>query len=220
MWPAHRRVCGPGKCNPFQYPVLTREEAKEAMKHCRDHFRLHDLDGYSLVDVFTRLPGVMPAQVPALIKSISEDADPSSPDQVDEECRQDMLCLVHRQEGKRLDSLAPNKHRSPPSDWRQPGGPFCEASTLEDAFQDRINPPYKRREPLPAMFYHLLLVMPALLQEFQRTKSMEVARHAQGAQQRLLNWVDQELVKEQPERARLISDQIRMIMGNAAAMRR
>ncbi|GAA5953238.1 hypothetical protein JCM10213_005385 [Rhodosporidiobolus nylandii] len=33
IWPVHKRVCGPGRCNPFLWPELTKEEAEAAKTH-------------------------------------------------------------------------------------------------------------------------------------------------------------------------------------------
>ncbi|TNY22429.1 hypothetical protein DMC30DRAFT_415096 [Rhodotorula diobovata] len=33
VWKVHRRVCGPGKANPFTWPLLSEAEAEEALKH-------------------------------------------------------------------------------------------------------------------------------------------------------------------------------------------
>ncbi|GAA5855894.1 hypothetical protein JCM9279_001162 [Rhodotorula babjevae] len=39
VWKVHKRVCGPGKANPFVYPLLSKNEAKDILEH------LHDSDG-------------------------------------------------------------------------------------------------------------------------------------------------------------------------------
>jgi len=36
VWKAHRRVCGPGKANPFTWPLLSRDEADELVKHMHE----------------------------------------------------------------------------------------------------------------------------------------------------------------------------------------
>ncbi|GAA5846249.1 hypothetical protein JCM9279_005873 [Rhodotorula babjevae] len=39
VWPVHRLVCGPGKAKPFQWPLLTQDEADEAIKHMHESTR-------------------------------------------------------------------------------------------------------------------------------------------------------------------------------------
>ena len=39
VWTVHKRVCGPGKTNPFIWPPLSRSESKEILEH------LHDSNG-------------------------------------------------------------------------------------------------------------------------------------------------------------------------------
>ena len=36
VWKAHRRVCGPGKANPFTWPLLSQLEADEIVKHMHE----------------------------------------------------------------------------------------------------------------------------------------------------------------------------------------
>ncbi|GAA6041022.1 hypothetical protein JCM8097_004680 [Rhodosporidiobolus ruineniae] len=48
LWPVHKKVCGPGKANPFMWPNLSQYEADEAKKHLSDDgensFRANILD--------------------------------------------------------------------------------------------------------------------------------------------------------------------------------
>ncbi|GAA6041079.1 hypothetical protein JCM8097_004709 [Rhodosporidiobolus ruineniae] len=37
LWSVHKKVCGPGKANPFVWPDLSQEEADEAKKHLCTH---------------------------------------------------------------------------------------------------------------------------------------------------------------------------------------
>ncbi|GAA5914667.1 hypothetical protein JCM8208_000407 [Rhodotorula glutinis] len=39
VWKVHRQVCGPGKANPFVYPLLSKSESQNILAH------LHDSDG-------------------------------------------------------------------------------------------------------------------------------------------------------------------------------
>ncbi|GAA5914400.1 hypothetical protein JCM8208_002840 [Rhodotorula glutinis] len=36
VWKAHRRVCGPGKANPFTWPLLSRSESAELVEHMHE----------------------------------------------------------------------------------------------------------------------------------------------------------------------------------------
>ncbi|GAA6041127.1 hypothetical protein JCM8097_004129 [Rhodosporidiobolus ruineniae] len=40
VWPIHRKVCGPGKANPFFLPPLTADEAVEAKRHADVEVRM------------------------------------------------------------------------------------------------------------------------------------------------------------------------------------
>ena len=36
VWKTHRRVCGPGKANPFAWPLLSDDELHEVLEHMHE----------------------------------------------------------------------------------------------------------------------------------------------------------------------------------------
>ncbi|GAA5887828.1 hypothetical protein JCM6882_000767 [Rhodosporidiobolus microsporus] len=38
VWPVHKLVCGPGKAMPFAWPLLSKEEVGDLLRHCDDPF--------------------------------------------------------------------------------------------------------------------------------------------------------------------------------------
>ncbi|BGP15647.1 hypothetical protein JCM10213v2_003636 [Rhodosporidiobolus nylandii] len=50
IWPVHKRVCGPGKCNPFRCPDLTEEEAKDVKKHAETVYQVDGVNCRTLLE--------------------------------------------------------------------------------------------------------------------------------------------------------------------------
>lgn len=61
VWKAHRLVCGPGKANPFMWPLLTEDESREVLAHM--HESTADLGESTVAHAVETLIGVAPEQV-------------------------------------------------------------------------------------------------------------------------------------------------------------
>ncbi|GAA6039904.1 hypothetical protein JCM8097_006792 [Rhodosporidiobolus ruineniae] len=67
LWPVHKKVCGPGKANPFFWPHLSQDEANEAKRHLQTKSsRLSGLQPDSIASAL-RKHGVQPADHQQLI---------------------------------------------------------------------------------------------------------------------------------------------------------
>ncbi|GAA5838003.1 hypothetical protein JCM9279_004099 [Rhodotorula babjevae] len=62
VWHAHKHFCGPGKAHPFQWPLLTEDEAREVIANKRVGMR----GGRSLVEY---LPSIAPHDVDTLVRA-------------------------------------------------------------------------------------------------------------------------------------------------------
>ncbi|GAA6043828.1 hypothetical protein JCM8097_002073 [Rhodosporidiobolus ruineniae] len=57
IWPVHKKVCGPGKANPFIWPPLSKDEADEAKEHLNTKPLLQDNQIWddTLADMLSKL---------------------------------------------------------------------------------------------------------------------------------------------------------------------
>ncbi|GAA5895154.1 hypothetical protein JCM8208_000127 [Rhodotorula glutinis] len=66
VWFAHKQFCGPGKAHPFAWPLLSEDEAREAMAHKSSDIRDHC--GKALVQY---MPGVPLGDIDDLIRQLT-----------------------------------------------------------------------------------------------------------------------------------------------------
>ncbi|GAA5938580.1 hypothetical protein JCM3775_002163 [Rhodotorula graminis] len=71
VWKAHRRVCGPGKANPFMWPLLSQLEADEIIEHMHDiivPFALRNSEMATLAGAMCRFLDIDPEQLKSLVR--------------------------------------------------------------------------------------------------------------------------------------------------------
>ncbi|GAA5853595.1 hypothetical protein JCM9279_005068 [Rhodotorula babjevae] len=98
VWNVHKRVCGPGKANPFTWPLLTKNESREIIEHMDESTGLlteHSPDRATVAKALYRFMGIKRKEVPAVIESITEGAA-SPPDDLDARHKLQQINLVVR----------------------------------------------------------------------------------------------------------------------------
>ncbi|GAA5914388.1 hypothetical protein JCM8208_002832 [Rhodotorula glutinis] len=76
VWKAHRRVCGPGKANPFTWPLLSQLEADEIIEHMHESTGIFADPGAgakSVAGAMHACEGFKPEELPAFIHGLTVD---------------------------------------------------------------------------------------------------------------------------------------------------
>ncbi|GAA6041048.1 hypothetical protein JCM8097_004690 [Rhodosporidiobolus ruineniae] len=169
LWPAHKKVCGPGKANPFTWPDLTREEAAEAQSHLETKFNTSGApQSVALGDLFRMwgCGGKESIVIDLLIEGRPHTLEPLQ--------RQDLLVLVR--------SVLFERHRGQPpvaSDAQR-------ALAVSSHFMQCCLTPYHLAGPLPAhhslLHHHLLTALLLVVQEQTAPNETRSSRASMAAQ--------------------------------------
>jgi len=67
MWNVHKRVCGPGKANPFTWPLLTKAQSLEIIEHMDEstgHLADHSPERSTVAKALGHFMGIPRDKVP------------------------------------------------------------------------------------------------------------------------------------------------------------
>ncbi|GAA5846253.1 hypothetical protein JCM9279_005875 [Rhodotorula babjevae] len=169
VWKAHRRVCGPGKANPFMWPLLSQLEADETIEHMHETTGLFLQVGHvakSVAGCMHSCNGYDAEELPGLVRGLVVDTpQPAGPTAT---ARQRFLGDIRAFEVMRQSAL--------PADARTPLLATCRdpmAALAFDEFvtaspRDLLNP-----EPWRAKYRHIMLVRFSLVDLWRRTAGQE-----------------------------------------------
>ncbi|GAA5906482.1 hypothetical protein JCM8208_004673 [Rhodotorula glutinis] len=72
VWKAHRRVCGPGKANPFTWPLLSQHEFDEIIEHMHEVTGMLTKSNKSIADSLSGcFPNAGPIHIPHLLMGLT-----------------------------------------------------------------------------------------------------------------------------------------------------
>ncbi|BGP15653.1 hypothetical protein JCM10213v2_003642 [Rhodosporidiobolus nylandii] len=207
IWPAHKRVCGPGRCNPFLWPDLTKDEAEEAKKHLRER---RSPDGLALPNLTTYFTQTTP------FSAIPADHLPATLDE---------LCAPSTLHPSSLMTLRPlflvslrfckGLHREQLEPPTQPL-PLAVVAFRKLAILDEgvfADPKPSQIASLPSPIWHLFLITATLSWIEEKEPSAEVQQQHKYAARRVLRYIEDELFLTHPKEALAMVANMRKLVG-------
>ncbi|GAA6043778.1 hypothetical protein JCM8097_007698 [Rhodosporidiobolus ruineniae] len=190
IWPLHKKVCGPGKANPFTWPDLTEEEGEAAKKHLRTPVVIDPEDGCTVsIEEILRKRGVEDTSLEDLIDSLVDGHPCSLPSPQ----KQHHILFVRSVEYRRL----PHEEMEDILTLANLFRSLSHIAINSELDEILLASPNKPLPPWYSYLHHLLVAVHGLCLADAREGSSEPSLngvvHLSGAHERFIDFVKQEV---------------------------
>ncbi|GAA5903826.1 hypothetical protein JCM8208_006590 [Rhodotorula glutinis] len=162
VWNVHKRVCGPGKGNPFAWPLLTKAESREVIQHMDESSGLlmdHSPGRATVAKALRHFMGIPREKASSAIESITEGAPDPPVDAAARHKLQQINLIVRAHEWARKES--PHiRWNAPPADGLMSLPYWDLYSACEWPFGPRHG-----AEPWRTRYCHLMLIFEARIDQ-------------------------------------------------------
>ncbi|GAA6041071.1 hypothetical protein JCM8097_004705 [Rhodosporidiobolus ruineniae] len=192
LWPVHKKVCGPGKANPFLWPDLAPDEVEDAKKHLNTDLAF-GIPGFETFAATLRAMRIPESQHEDWIEALGEGRSAN------------LTTFQKQQHLLTLRSAALERWRGPGIKWLD-SLPVVLAYSANLACPTNIYPPHV--PPYFSKLHHLVLAWAGLSYAVEKAKTAveedKLDRFIGGAKRRFIDFVDVDVRKTDPAAADFI----------------